>query len=231
MKRTFLLIGLLVAQVAVATPPAKKVKWMNLFDGKTTTGWHRYLKTDTNGWRVENGTLTTDGKQGDLVTDKDYENFDLEFEFKVQPKGNSGVIYKVIEESQYNQPYITGPEFQVIDDKGYEWRDKDGKVMRLNDNQLTGANYDILAPSDLNVVKTAGDWNKGRILVQNNHVEHWLNGKKVVEYEYGSDAWKGMVAKSKFAKWGYATPHAKGKLALQGHGDSVWYRNIRIREL
>lgn len=230
MKRSLLFITLLAVTLTGAIPPAKKEKWTKLFDGKSITGWHRYLKTDTNGWRVDNGALTTDGKQGDLLTDKEYENFDLEFEFKVQAKGNSGVIYKVIEDAQYNQPYISGPEFQVIDDKGYEWRDN-GKLMKLNDNQLTGANYDILPPNDLSVVKSAGDWNKGRILIQNNHVEHWLNGKKVVEYEYGSDAWKSMVAKSKFSKWAYATPHAKGKIALQGHGDTVWYRGIRIREL
>lgn len=84
MKRTLLLIGILSVTMALAGPPTKKAKWTALFDGKTTTGWHRYLKTDTNGWRVDNGTLTTDGKQGDLVSDKDYENFDLEFEFKVQ---------------------------------------------------------------------------------------------------------------------------------------------------
>ena len=231
MKRTLLLIGILSVTMALAGPPTKKAKWTALFDGKTTTGWHRYLKTDTNGWRADNGALTTDGKQGDLVSDKDYENFDLEFEFKVQAKGNSGVIYKILEDPQNNQPYHSGPEFQVIDDKGYEWRDKEGKLVQLNDNQLTGANYDMIPPADLSVVKSAGEWNKGRISVQNNHVEHWLNGKKVVEYEYGSDAWKAMVAKSKFSKWAYATPHAKGKIALQGHGDVAWYRNIRIKEL
>jgi hypothetical protein len=236
MKRALLLLGVLSATLtfgplAVANPPLKKAKWTTLFDGKTLTGWHRYNKTDTNGWRVDNGTLTTDGKQGDLVTDKEYENFELEFEFKVQPKGNSGVIYKVLEDPQYNQPYISGPEFQVIDDKGYEWKDSNGKLMKLNDSQLTGANYDILPPSDLSVVKAAGEWNRGRILIQNNHVEHWLNGKKVVEYDYGSDAWKAMVAKSKFSKWAYATPRAKGKIALQGHGDTVWYKAIRIREM
>ncbi|WP_246169091.1 3-keto-disaccharide hydrolase [Rudanella paleaurantiibacter] len=231
MKRSLFMLGLLAATLTAATPPPKKTKWTSLFDGKTTTGWHRYLKTDTNGWKVESGALTTDGKQGDLVSDKEFENFDLEFEFKVQPKGNSGVIYKVLEDAQYNQTYVSGPEYQVIDDKGYEWRDKDGKLMKLNNNQLTAANYDMIPPGDLNVSKPAGEWNKGRILVNNNHVEHWLNGKKVVEYEYGSDTWKGMVAKSKFAKMPYANPHGKGKIALQGHGDTVWYRNIRVKEM
>jgi len=230
MKRTIFLIGLLSATMTLAGPPAKKAKWTSLFDGKTTTGWHRYLKTDTNGWRVDNGALVTDGKQGDLVTDKEYENFDLEFEFKVQPKGNSGVIYKVQEDPLNSQPYYSGPEYQVIDDKGYEWRDKEGNLIQLNNNQLTGANYDMIAPADLSAVKPAGEWNKGRVTIQNNHVEHWLNGKKLVEYDYGSDAWKAILAKSKFTKWAYATPHAKGKIALQGHGDVAWYRNIRIKE-
>jgi len=204
--------------------------WKPLFDGKTTSGWHSYLKKDASGWRVENGTLTTEGKGGDLVTNQEYGDFDLEFEFKVQPKGNSGVIYKVIESPELDQPYKSGPEFQVIDDKGYEWK-VDGKVQKLSDKQLTGASYDVLPPNDLSVAKPAGEWNKGRIMVKNNHVEHFLNGKKVVAYDYGSPTWKEMVAKSKFATWKYAQPHAKGRIALQGHGDIAWYRNLRIREL
>jgi len=229
MKNTLLFAGLLGASVAVVGF-VKPSPWMNLFDGKSTKGWHSYNKTGVQGWKIENGTLTTDGKSGDLVTDREFENFDLEFEFKAQPKGNSGVIYKVIESPELNQPYISGPEFQVIDDKGYEWVEN-GQRKQLSTKQLTGASYDVLAPNDLSVVKPAGEWNKGRIVVKNNHVEHWLNGKKVVEYHYGGDEWKKLVAASKFAKWKYAEPHAKGRIALQGHGDTVWYRNIRIREL
>ena len=229
MNKNLLFAGLLGASVAAAGF-VKPSPWTNLFDGKTTNGWHSYNKSSVQGWKIDNGTLTTDGKGGDLVTDKEYENFELEFDFKVQPKGNSGVIYKVIESKDLNQPYISGPEYQVIDDKGYEWVEN-GQRKQLSTKQLTGASYDILAPSDLSVVKPAGEWNRGRIVVNNNRVEHYLNGKKVVEYEYGSDAWKKLVAGSKFAKWKYAEPHAKGRIALQGHGDTVWYRNLRIREL
>ncbi len=126
---------------------------------------------------------------------------------------------------------MSGPEYQVIDDKGY--MGSDGKAYKLNTTQLSGAAYDIKEPSDLTLSKTAGEWNTGRILVSNNHVEHYLNGKKVVDYEYGSDDWKARVAKSKFANWPYATPHAKGKIALQNHSpqERVWYRNVRVREL
>lgn len=229
MKKNLLFAGLLGASVAVAGF-VKPSPWTTLFDGKSTKGWHSYNKTGVQGWTIDNGTLTTDGKAGDLVTDKEYENFELEFDFKVQPKGNSGVIYKVIESKDLNQPYISGPEYQVIDDKGYVWVEN-GQQKQLSTKQLTGASYDVLAPNDLSVVKPAGEWNKGRIVVNNDHVQHFLNGKKVVEYHYGGEEWKKLVAGSKFAKWKYAEPHAKGRIALQGHGDTVWYRNIRIREL
>lgn len=224
MKKNFALVGILAGSLALAAGiAAKPGKWMQIFDGKSTKGWHSYLKKDVQGWTIEDGTLMTNGKGGDLVTDQEFENFELEFEFKAQPKGNSGVIYKVIEAPENAQPYMSGPEFQVIDDVNYP--------AKLNDVQKTGANYDMIPPSTLSATKPAGEWNKGRILVNQNHVEHWLNGQKVVEYEYGTDAWKEMVAKSKFAKWGYAQAHAKGRLALQGHGDTAWFRNLRVREL
>lgn len=213
--------------------PEKPGKWTSLFDGKSIKGWHSYHKDGIVGWYVEDGAMTPDGTGGDLVTDKEYENFELEFEFKIPKGSNSGVIYKVIDNPDIKTTYMSGPEYQVIDDRGYEWKDKDGKLMKLDNKQLTGAAYDVLPPADMNLTKPAGEWNKGRIVVNNNHVEHYLNGKKVVEYEYGSDDWKARVAKSKFANWPYATPHAKGKIALQNHSpqEKVWYRDVKIREL
>ena len=221
---------LFLSAIALATTPPS---WTSLFDGKTIKGWHSYQKTGVVGWYVEDAAMTPDGTGGDLVTDKEYENFELEFEFKIPKGSNSGVVYKIIESPDIKTTYMSGPEFQVIDDKGYEWKDKDGNLLKLKDSQLTGADYDVIAPSDLSLVKPAGEWNKGRILVNNNHVEHYLNGKKVVDYEYGSDNWKALVAKSKFANWPYATPHAKGKIALQNHSpkERVWYRNVQVREL
>ncbi|WP_337042990.1 3-keto-disaccharide hydrolase [Emticicia sp. 17c] len=202
---------------------AQKGKWVKLFDGKTTNGWHSWHSAEVKGWHVMNGVLMTHGGSGDLVTDKEYENFELEFDFKAAPKGNSGVIYKVIEKPEFGATYTSGPEYQIIDDKGYP--------SPIKDTQKTAANYDMQPANDLNIVKPAGQWNKGKIIVKDGHVEHWLNGEKVVEYEYGSTDWIAMVAKSKFANWEYANAHAKGKIALQDHGDMVSFRNMRIREL
>lgn len=224
---------LLLSAMALAIPPGSKAKWTSLFDGKTIKGWHSYHKDGVVGWYVEDAAMTPDGTGGDLVTDKEYENFELEFEFKIPKGSNSGVVYKVTDSPDIKTTYMSGPEYQVIDDHGYDWKDKDGKSVKLDNNQMTGANYGILPPSDMTASKPATEWNKGRILVNNNHVEHYLNGKKVVDYEYGSDAWKKMVATSKFAQWPYATAHAKGKIALQNHSpkERVWYRNVQIREL
>lgn len=237
MKKTLLLVGLLVSATIALTSFhhsfGLKEKWTNLFDGKTITGWHSYHKTGIVGWMMDGDAVTSDGTGGDLVTDKEYENFDLEFEFKIPKGSNSGVIYKVQDRPDIISTYMSGPEYQVIDDKGYEWKDNDGKTLNLAHTQLTGADYDMYEPNNLNLIKPVGEWNKGRIVVNNNHVEHYLNGKKVVDYEYGSDAWKAQVAKSKFAKWPYATAHAKGNIALQCHSpkEKAWYRNVRIREM
>ncbi len=221
----------LVLTMTISTVYASKPgKWRKLFDGKTTNGWHTYGKPNTNGgWMAMDGTLMTHGKSGDLVTDEEFENYILEFEFKATPKGNSGLIYKVIEDPQH-PPYYSGAEYQIIDDDGYPPFNDGGKMVTISDKQKTAANYDMQPPST-KAVKPAGEWNKGKIVIDGNHIEHWLNGVKVVEYEYGSDTWKEQLAKSKFAKWAYATPHAKGKISLQDHGDSVAFRNIRIKTL
>ncbi|AKD57643.1 3-keto-disaccharide hydrolase [Spirosoma radiotolerans] len=225
--KKLLLPCLLLSAVALASPP----KWTSLFDGKTIKGWHSYHKEGVVGWSVEDGAMTPDGTGGDLVTDKEYENFELEFEFKIPKGSNSGVVYKIIDSPDIKSTYMSGPEYQVIDDKGY--LDGEGKPYKLKDTQMTGANYDMIPPSDFSIAKAPGEWNKGRIVVNKDHVEHFLNGKKVVDYQYGSADWKALVAKSKFANWPYATPHAKGKIALQNHSpkERVWYRNVQIREL
>lgn len=225
-KFGLLLIVCLLTSLAWAQKPGK---WKKLFDGKTTKGWHSYRSDEVKGWMVMGGALMTHGGSGDLVTNEEYENFELEFDFKIPAKKNSGVIYKVLEDPK-NATYFSGPEYQIIDDEGYPPFNDGGKMVSLNDKQKTGANYDMQAPSQW-VAKPVGQWNTGRIVINNNHIEHWLNGVKVVDYEYGSEAWKAQLAKSKFAKWTYATPHAKGRIALQDHGDEVWFRNMRIRTL
>lgn len=216
---------ILALTLSFSTFSQKKV-WIKLTD-KNLDNWYAWKVNDgnsTTGWNLENGVLSTDGNQGDLVTKKSYGDFELEFEFKISPKGNSGVIYKVLDKKgEKDQPYVYGPEFQIIDDVNYPHK--------VNDSQKTSSNYDVQAPSDFTVVKPAGEWNKGKIIVKNNHIEHWLNGKMLVHYEYGSDKWKEDVAKSKFKNWEYAKPHHRGKISLQGHGDQISFKNIRIREL
>ncbi len=205
-------------------------KKQQLFNGKSLSAWHTYHKTEVIGWKMDENVLTTDGKSDDLVTNQDFGDFDLSFEFKVAKKGNSGVIYKVIEDPK-NHTYYSGSEYQLIDDIGYPPFEDNGKMVNINNKQKTGANYDMQAPNDLSAVKAAGEWNKGRIIIKDNHIQHFLNGKLVVEYHYGSEAWKQQLANSKFKTWPYATPHHRGKIALQGHGDPVWFRNISIKEL
>jgi hypothetical protein len=215
---------MVLALVACSTfAYAQKGKTVKLFDGKTTKGWHSWHDTKVNGWHVMDGVLMTHGGSGDLISDNEFEDFELTFDFKAAPKGNSGVIYKVLETPEATSSYMSGPEYQIIDDKNYP--------QPIKDVQKTAANYDMQVPNDLTAVKPAGEWNTGKILVKDNHVEHWLNGKKVVEYEYGSTDWQVMVAKSKFASWEFAKAHAKGKIALQDHGDMVSFKNIKIKEL
>lgn len=219
MKKLFIIFLFISSTMAKA-----QGSWTPLFDGKSLAGWHNYKKTTVTGWMVEDGVLTTDGKGGDLVTDKEFGDFILEFDFKVSPKGNSGIVYKVVEGEgdAYFATYASGPEYQLIDDVHYP--------AKLNETQKTGANYDLNPPKSL-PSKAAGEWNRGSITVKKNKITHKVNGKTVVKYNYGDEAWKAAVAKSKFAKWPYANAHHRGKIALQGHNDRVYFRNIRIKEL
>ncbi len=223
MKNTLILIAILCLGF---TAQAQKGKWVTLFNGKSLQNWHSWKSNEIKGWEVTNGELTTKGQDGDLLTNKQYENFILTFEFKASPKGNSGVLYKVLEnakDSTLFNTYATGPEFQIIDDKNYP--------QPITDKQKTGASYDIVAPYDLKAVKPAGEWNKGKIEINNNKITHTLNGVVVASHMYGDDTWVSTVAASKFAKWPYSKAHAKGHIALQGHGDVVHFKNIRIKEL
>ncbi len=222
MKKIIIVAAFFITNVAIG----QKKKWVNIFDGKTTKGWHTWKETGVKGWHVMGGDLMSHGGNGDLVTDKEYGDFILEFEFKASPKGNSGLIYKVIEDPSnkaLSATYSSGPEYQIIDDLNYP--------SEINNRQKTGANYDIDVPNDLTAVKPAGEWNKGKIMIKDNIITHFLNGKKVVTYSYGTPEWDAAVAKSKFATMPYAKAHARGKIALQDHGDMVTFRKMRIKEL
>ncbi|WP_229313014.1 3-keto-disaccharide hydrolase [Larkinella terrae] len=212
-----------------ATGP-KKGKWVKLFDGKTLTGWHTYLKPGqpaSDKWQVEDGAITLASRGGgDLVTDKEFTNYELELEWKISEKGNSGIIYRVHEDPKYKASYQTGPEMQVLDNE----RHPDAKAGK-NGNRTSGSLYDLLPPSDFSAQKVAGEWNKVKLVVNNGTVEHYLNGKKVVEYKTSGPEWDKMVSESKFKGWEGFNKFNTGHIALQDHGDKVWYRNIRIKEL
>lgn len=195
--------------------------WRPLFDGRTTAGWRGFrMDSVPAGWRVVDGALTRVGGGGDIITTDRFANFELELEWNVVPGGNSGIMFRVTEDS--DATYKSGPEMQVLDDAAH----RDGQ------SQLTaaGANYGLDA-APAGIVKPAGEWNAVRLVVNGPHVEHWLNGTKVVEYELWSPAWEAKVAATKFAQWpGYGRARS-GHIALQDHGDWVAYRNIRIRVL
>ena len=204
--------------------------WQNLFDGKTLSGWHIYQKQGqpvTEKWVVQDGAIhLTSGGVGDLVTDKDYSNFEMEIEWKIAEAGNSGIMYHISEEPKFGATYETGPEMQVLDNE----RHPDAKAGREG-NRTAGALYDLQKPITPMAAKPAGGWNKARLVVRKGKAQHFLNGKKIAEYPTSGPEWDKMVSESKFKKLGGFGKFQTGKIALQDHGDLVWYRNIRIREL
>lgn len=196
--------------------------WTVLFDGERVTGLRGYKEVGfPNSWEIEDGTLKTIPGYGvDLISVDIYNNFELELEWKVPEGGNSGIFYFATEEGDYI--WQSAPEMQVLDDKKHS----DGK------NTLTsaGALYAMIAPTK-SVVNSVGEFNQVRIKVKDNRVEHWLNGTKVVEYEYQSDAMWDLVAKSKFNTMPLFAKASEGHIGIQGDHGEIWYRNIRIRKL
>ena len=199
--------------------------WELLFDGKTMDKWKKFNDGEVTGWKIVDGEMQNSGTGsdhgGDIVTKKEYENFELTLEWKINPQSNSGVFYHV-QEGVTDAIYESGPEYQLIDEKGWSGP--------LEEYQYTGSNYAMQAPEGAEVVPV-GEWNTTRIVVQNPHVEHWLNGKKVVEYDLWTDEWK---TEKEEGKWKDA-PHygmaQKGHIGLQDHGGLTAFRNIKIREL
>ncbi|TAG16895.1 MAG: DUF1080 domain-containing protein [Cytophagia bacterium] len=221
-----LLMAISIVTLTSGTPPKK---WKTLFDGKSFAGWHNYLKKDVSSkWKIEDGAMVLAEKgAGDLVTDQEFADFELELEWKIAPGGNSGIFFGVFEDAQYKTPYMTGPEIQVLDDAKHP-DSFEGKA----GNHKAGSLYDMLPPSDLTAIKPADEWNKARFVLQKGRATHYLNGKKIVEYPISGPEWDAMVAGSKFKGWGgFGKYNAKGKIGLQDHGDKVSFRNIRIREM
>ncbi len=207
------------------TDEQKADGWKLLFDGESTEGWKFYKGLENDSWEVSEGTLHCKpfddaSKRSDIMTVEQYENFELAFDWKISAQGNSGVMFRVAED--HDQPYQTGPEYQVIDDEGYPGD--------LTDLQLTAGSYDMYTPDEKNV-NPVGEWNSSKIVATGNLIEHWLNDKKVLSYEIGSEDWKSRKEKSKWKEFASYGMVKKGHIDFQDHGNEVWFKSIMIKSL
>lgn len=210
---------------AELTPAETAAGWRMLFDGETWEGWRGYRNEapPEKGWTIEDGSLHVNagGGGGDIVTDAVFEDFELSLEFKVANAANSGIIYRVDESQPY--PWMTGPEFQILHDAA------------SHENQFpshtVGSVYDLYIADQDKPVKPAGEWNHARIRIADGVVKHFLNGMKVAQYDMNSTEWTDKIAASKFRDMKGFGVQPKGRIALQDHGDDVWYRNIKVRDL
>ncbi|MFV8226056.1 3-keto-disaccharide hydrolase [Christiangramia aquimixticola] len=205
-------------------------EWKEIFNGKNLDGWKAYNKDSVSHWKVEDGAIafvpSKDQKASEnLITEEEFGDFEMSFEWKISEGGNSGVMWAVQEDEKFSEPYLTGPEIQVLDNQKHPDA-KNGL------NRTAGALYDMVPPSK-DVTKPAGEWNKEVIHIDHKENKGWveLNGTKVVEFPLHGEKWEEMVKKSKFADWEGFGKHRKGHIALQDHSDKVWYRNIKIKSL
>lgn len=246
MRRTRLIVGILSLLAATHAPVrAQKTKsaaeranavqnrltkaeraagWQLLFDGHTMKGWRGYLlDTMPSGWKVIDAALTRVAPSRDLITTRQYDNnWELQLDWKTEKGGNSGIFFDVIEDSTLHAIYESGPEFQILDNESF--------LDVMTPKTMTGANYALHAPIK-DMRKPLGEWNHVRMIVNANHVEHWLNGVKLLEYELGSADWKQRVADSKFKDMPKYGSVRRGYIGLQEHGAMVAFRNIKLRKL
>ena len=196
--------------------------WRTLFDGTSTAAWRGY-KQDAlpDGWQVVDGALARVGAGGDIVTVDEFESFELRFEWQVEEGGNSGVFFGVSERTD-GPAWFSGPEYQILHNAGH----RDGEAPITS----AGSNYAVHPPA-ADVTRPLGEWNRSRLIVDGGRVEHWMNDTHLLSYELGSADWQERVAASKFADLPHYGRVARGRIAIQDHGDPVRFRNIRIREI
>ena len=201
----------------------------SLFDGKSLSGWHAFNKPgEIKNWTIMDGSLVCLGAAigdtgGDIVSDGEYENFELSWDWKIDKGGNSGVMYHVVEDPKYKAPYETGPEYQMIDDIGFP-----GK---LENWQESGADYAMNIANDKKKLKPVGEWNSSKVIFDKGHVEHWLNGEKIVEFQAWDAKWEKEKKEGKWKDYPDYGSAKKGRIALQDHGNKAYFKNITIKEL
>jgi Domain of Unknown Function (DUF1080) len=214
------------------TNAEKNMGWKLLFDGKTTQGWRKYDSTHIgNAWVVDNGTLHLNANQreswqikggGDIVTLSEYDNFHFQLDWKIAKDGNSGIMIYVKEMKKYKWPWETGPEMQVLDNAGHP----DSKIIKHRAGDL----YDLITSSP-EMVKPYMEWNHAEIISNKGALEFYLNGTKVVSTTMWTEQWVKMIKGSKFKDMPDFGTYKLGRIALQDHGDDVWFKNIKIKKL
>ena len=218
--RQYLLLCLLIVS-AVPLQAAEEPGFEPLLGENAKKIWRGYAEEGwPEGWSLEKGVLARVADGGDIMTVEEYADFELRLDWKISPGGNSGILYRISTGDE--APYFSGTEYQILDDEKHS----NGKDLLTS----AGSLYALYPRSEV-AAKPVGEWNEAKIVVQGNHVEHWLNGKKVVECEIGSDDWNERLAKSKFIDWPKFAKNRQGHISLQDHSDPVWYRNIRIKRL
>ena len=208
-------------------------EWISLFNGQTLDGWKRYKADEiTDLWIVEDGMILCNGKggsegagqaRGSLITLGQYDNFELVLDWKITPGANSGILYHIVEKPELAHAYETGPEYQLLDDVGFP--------SPVTEMQKTAAAYDMYPASADKPLNPPGEWNTSKLVYNNGHVEHWLNGEKVVEYDESGEDWKARYDESKWGDYPQWGQYKKGAIGLQDHGGKIWFKNIKIKKL